>query len=310
MPKEAFISETKNLKYMWDRHSEAFLATYIRKSLNQPQPVLVRKIILHYLNNKNKQADVLKEERFLRPISYLYINLMQYRSRFLSNLFHKLIFYYGIIRAKRLNKYNIKRASLLDIGCGAGNHYNMFILSSLNLFLDYTGIDISDKNISICNKFYSKNKFQTADFKSGNILKLDFENNSFEIVMVNNLFEHLSPRALPTAISEAIRVAKDLVIVNFFNERDDISEHDIRPIKKYYWNCLSRGKIIELLMALGVLPSNVTFIDQYAPFYNGRKIRNRSSWFYGGKVDISRSTMIIEKGDKILNTINLDTVLI
>lgn len=170
-------------------------------------------------------------------------------------------FVYGN-NSEKIDTESDQKISLLDIGCGTGNYYDGFQNSGLSKDLRYTGIDISPKVIQVASRIYPN-----VDFRVGNILKLGFPESSLDIVMVNHVFEHLAPGALLKALNEALKVAKRLIIINFFSERD-IAGHEIKKVELYHWNTLSRPKLKEFFESRN-LASEV--IDTY-PHYAHQKI--------------------------------------
>ena len=77
------------------------------------------------------------------------------------------------------DKYINKNDKILDLGCGAGR-------TTINLFKEgytnITGLDIGDKLIDFA-KTYSKEKNLDIKFVVGDATKLEFEDNSFDIVI-------------------------------------------------------------------------------------------------------------------------------
>lgn len=292
--------EIENLKYMWNRHSAPFLATYLSKNLGMARSFYTRKILLDYLVQKNPNTDLGREERFVQPMVRLFLQNLLYAQThaqalapFLTRCFHDLFLLVSKVRTFRLNGKTLNKASVLDVGCGAGNYYRVFVVSGLAQMLRYHGVDIAEKNIEICKRAFSHKEYSLAEFSVGNICDMKFADQSFDVVMVNSVFEHLSPEMLPVALGETVRVAKDLIIINFFNEQD-IPNHIITPHLKYHWNRLSRKKIIETLCAYGVLRGNIAIIDRYPPFSGGKRIQFKKSGARAHQ-SFSYSTMIIKK---------------
>ncbi len=297
-PKE-LASETEDLKYMWNRHRSKFLSRYLKRDLLEPQVLLTRRKIVEYVSYKNPDCDFLREEWIPSFIARWSIPYLRPREpgmpkRESSSWFSELFAAAGRVRARRLRNLPIEKVSLIDIGCGAGNYFDILVRCGLASHLSYTGVDISEKVVAICNRKYSKVAFPHAKFEIGNILAIKQPTDSFDIVIVNDVFEHLSPRALGDAIKEVVRVTKGLAIVNFFCE-DDIADHVIRPIKKYHWNTLSRSKFKELLLKSGLSEGDILVKDTYGPFLGGDRIVgvDPQSIFYGKPV--ARSSLMFKK---------------
>ena len=115
---------------------------------------------------------------------------------------------------KIISNFYQRSMKLADVGCGAG-HYLRSLRKRLDKDIDYTGIDARDYYIALAKKAFPQN----AKFQLGDIFDLPFENDSFDIVMCNNVILHLPP-APQKAIEELIRISmKYVVIRTIFGER-------------------------------------------------------------------------------------------
>ncbi|NCO80431.1 class I SAM-dependent methyltransferase [bacterium] len=81
-----------------------------------------------------------------------------------------------------LEEYLISGEKVLDLGCGNGRLYELF----KEKFVDYYGVDSSDKIIEIAKSRYPKTKFQVAD-----ALNLPFTENFFDKVISIAVFHHI-----------------------------------------------------------------------------------------------------------------------
>ncbi|MCX7958198.1 MAG: class I SAM-dependent methyltransferase, partial [Deltaproteobacteria bacterium] len=89
--------------------------------------------------------------------------------------------------------------NILDAGCGNG-----IISNNLIDKYDITAVDISETSL----------KYVKADKKFlASVDNLPFENESFDLVMVNDVLEHLNDETFIKALSEIERVAKKYIIV-------------------------------------------------------------------------------------------------
>lgn len=275
---EVFEHETENLRYMWNRISPDVLSVYLRRTLNQAQPFFTRRKIVEYLASQYPGEDFLFEEKILNRIVRPYLAHRKSIDAWIpraNSLYQELFRLIGRVRLRRLRGAR-KPISLLDIGCGVGNYFEGVILSSrLDPFIDYMGLDLSEKVIRLCKSKYPKYRFPSASFNEGNILALDFPDQSFDVVMVNHVYEHLSPDVLERAVAETVRVTRSLGILNFFYE-DDVPEHVITPRKRYHWNLLSRPRFRALLVAQGIEPLDIIVVDTYPPFARGRRLRKKN----------------------------------
>lgn len=108
---------------------------------------------------------------------------------------------------KVISGFYEKGMKLADIGCGVG-HYLRSLRKRLDRNIDYTGIDATDNYIALARKAFPRN----ARFLSGDILDLPLENDSFDIVMSNNVILHLPPPPRK-AIGELIRISRKYVVI-------------------------------------------------------------------------------------------------
>jgi SAM-dependent methyltransferase len=135
--------------------------------------------------------------------------------------------------------------TILEPACGSANDYRFFNSYGIAPFLDYTGLDLCAKNIE-----NAKTQFHQICFEVGNIFDLPGPDKSFELVVVHDLFEHLSLEGLQVAVKEVCRVARRAVCIGFF-QMDEISDHILRPVDEYHWNLLSMARMREMLASQG-----------------------------------------------------------
>ena len=117
---------------------------------------------------------------------------MEVKSRVLRNQVWSKKDYYLIARGgsldsshpamKMLFKLVSHANSILDMGCGEGTRLNLLAKKGQKA----VGIDISGKAIELAKKKYPK-----LDFKQGNLEKLPFRNECFDLVYSAFVFEHL-----------------------------------------------------------------------------------------------------------------------
>lgn len=134
---------------------------------------------------------------------------------------------------------------VVEPACGSANDFRFWVRCGLARLIDYCGFDLSPKNVA-----NALSLFPEARFHVGNILCVGAPDLAYDLAVVHDLFEHLSLRALPTAIGELCRVVERGLCLHFFN-MDEIDEHVVRPVEDYHWNTLSLDRIRETLASHG-----------------------------------------------------------
>jgi len=160
--------------------------------------------------------------------------------------------------------------SIVEPACGSANDYRFLSAYGFAPFLDYSGFDLSRKNIQNARK-----RFPEADFFVGNVFQIPMDDGARDYLFVHDLFEHLSPLALEEALDEVLRVAKNEAWLSFFH-LDTIPEHRFQVVNEYHWNTLSLDRIVESLMRRA---HNVEVVDisglirmkfGFADYYNAQ----------------------------------------
>jgi hypothetical protein len=153
------------------------------------------------------------------------------------------------------------RISVLEPACGSANDYRCLHSFGVSRFLEYTGLDICDKNIA-----NARRRFGSVDFRIEDFLASGAENKSYDYLFVHDLFEHLSGAAIELALSHVSRVTRRQACLSFFNMAD-IPEHVIRPQGLYHWNRVSTRRVQESLIAsarsIDVVPIGAFLQDNY-----------------------------------------------
>ncbi len=138
-----------------------------------------------------------------------------------------------------------QRLRLIEFACGSANDYRAFAEAGLGPHLDYLGIDLSEKNVA-----NARRRHPDARFEVGDILALPYADRSFDYVIASDIFEHLSPNAMERALDEAARLAREALVLTFFNT-SDAPAHEISRRRAYHWNRLSRPLIVQRLRDAG-----------------------------------------------------------
>lgn len=99
------------------------------------------------------------------------------------------------------------RMRVLDVGCGAG-HYLRSLRQRIDPEIDYSGVDLTGHYIELARQaFPDVNTFAVGDAR-----KLEFDDDSFDVVLCMNVIPNLPPP--PTsAIAELLRVSSRYVVI-------------------------------------------------------------------------------------------------
>lgn len=97
--------------------------------------------------------------------------------------------------------------SIINAGCGTGKDYIYFkdLFTKNNIL--WNGIEITDFMVE-------EGKRNNVPIKKGNILYINYIDNTFDCALSIDVFEHLID--IKTALYEMIRVSKKEVIIHFF----------------------------------------------------------------------------------------------
>ncbi len=137
------------------------------------------------------------------------------------------------------------RPSVLEPACGSANDYRYIHAFGIGRLVEYTGFDLSAKNIE-----NARALFPGVHFAMGNVFELNAPDKAFDFCIVQDLFEHLSLAGLEAAVREICRVTRMAICAGFF-QMDETPEHLVRPLEDYYWNRLSMARTTQLFAAHG-----------------------------------------------------------
>ena len=92
---------------------------------------------------------------------------------------------------------------ILDLGVGLGRHSIFFAQKGF----DVSGIDISEYAVNRLKEISDKNNLN-IDVRQANMLKLPFDDNSFDVVFSYNVIYHTDTKGFDTVLSEIKRVLR------------------------------------------------------------------------------------------------------
>lgn len=151
------------------------------------------------------------------------------------------------VAAEAIAQTDIRRPSVLELGCGNG-YYSEVFSRLLPNGVDYTGLDYSQAMIESAKLHYPNERFVQGDAAN-----LAYESGSFDIVFDGVALMHILGYA--AAIREAARVARSHVILSCVPVVDG---HDTIYLQKYAYGAptiemqFSASELRELLEQVGV----------------------------------------------------------
>lgn len=110
------------------------------------------------------------------------------------------------------------KLKILDLGCGFGAAGQVL---NYNRVHEFTGIDIYKPYLKVCRKGKYYKKIINAD-----ITKLKLKKNSFDVILLLQVIEHLDKSIGERLLRQAIKAAKRCVIVSVPNGHCSQEEYD------------------------------------------------------------------------------------
>lgn len=137
------------------------------------------------------------------------------------------------------------RVSVVEPACGSANDYRFLDACGLARVLEYTGFDLSEKNVD-----NARAMFPGTRFAVGNAIQIAADDRTFDYAVVHDLFEHLSLEALEVTAAEVCRVTRSGLCLGFF-QMDEVEDHVVRPVDDYHVNTLSLSRMMALFARHG-----------------------------------------------------------
>ncbi|MBI4053300.1 MAG: class I SAM-dependent methyltransferase [Candidatus Diapherotrites archaeon] len=205
---------------------------------------IVKPSVLAVLGLKRHERWQLKPEKYLAD---------DYLSEIPSNSVTRTALYAAINRTAG--------RKVLDIGCGPGIFFDGFRKNCKTK--TYIGIDITPKMVKI-----AKKRFPEADFRKGDITKLDFKDAEYSICIISHVLEHLAPETCKKAIRESVRVAKRKVIIEFFIPPRE--KETTRQLDYFYYNQYDGKELKKFIRSLNCKIKITKIIDKEQPIIKNR----------------------------------------
>ena len=155
--------------------------------------------------------------------------------------------------ARRMRALTRPDDTILDVGCAAG-HYLRSLKNQIEWEFIYTGLDATQAYIDLARKAFAHD--ETSTFRTGDIFDMPFADESFDVVMCNNVLLHLPSIEKP--VVELCRVARRAVLLRTLVGRrsfrimevratGDEFEEDGDPKSFNYLNIYSRDYVDHVL---------------------------------------------------------------
>lgn len=120
----------------------------------------------------------------------------------------------GSSTRKTLGSFINDGESVIDVGCGPGWNLDHFMKFGPAIS-KYKGTDYSERFVRVANQRAMKMaNTSTGPFELGDCRKIEEEDNSWDVVVLQDVLEHTNGFEVP--MQEALRVAKKRVIVTFW----------------------------------------------------------------------------------------------
>lgn len=133
---------------------------------------------------------------------------------------------------------------IVEYGCGVGTFYN-YIRECAGVHYDaYTGVDATNKVVSIASRFFKEDarcSFYLADVNKGPLAECT-------VSIGKDLFEHLASHELPLA--NVLASTQRYALLSFFNVTN--GKTNINQVEPYYYfNCLSSNELVKTFSDYG-----------------------------------------------------------
>lgn len=107
----------------------------------------------------------------------------------------------------------LRPCNILEIGCGFGRNLKL-ISESVDFEIELSGSDISEEMLKKATEYLKleNNLKRRVKLDCADILKLPYQDNSFDLVFTYGTLMHVSPDNLPQAIAEMKRISRKYIV--------------------------------------------------------------------------------------------------
>lgn len=133
----------------------------------------------------------------------------------------------------------IRPMTLLDVACGPATEKSGY--DQYGLGIDYTGLDASRYMLNV-----AQQRHPDSNLVRANVQELPFRDATFDVILLKHILEHLPGYEI--AVTEALRVARSAVIIDFFHTLLPISRDiPLKDRRGFHNNWYSRARFHSFL---------------------------------------------------------------
>ncbi len=103
------------------------------------------------------------------------------------------------------DRIDMKDKLVLDAGCGPGGKTLYYAAKGCRKII---GVDIDENRIGHARNFLRKMGAANVEFQVGDLSKMEFADNTFDLIFLNDVFEHIERPILRAVLAECKRVLK------------------------------------------------------------------------------------------------------
>lgn len=104
-----------------------------------------------------------------------------------------------------LQSLELKGEKVIDVACGTGAYYPFLSRG----YIEYHGIDTSEKMLRVAKKKYPRIEFRVGDAKH-----LNYDDQTFDLVFCMSLLIHIPLKTIEKVVSELCRISRKNVLFN------------------------------------------------------------------------------------------------